>query len=153
NCLLWDLRANQPLRQFSQHGLYVHVWALAVSADGKQVLSGDEKGKIFLWNVATGQEVRAFVNPAGDVWELAFLPESVGFVSLDSSGIVRTWDMKSGESKESVTVPVKDKTRNFPRVFSPDGDRLLIGQSDGFLRLTEVRTGKELRLWKGHTAP
>jgi hypothetical protein len=150
NCVVWDLRTNQPLRQFTPHGVYVHIWGLAVSADGQQALSGDDKGKIYLWKVQTGQLVRPFAGHTGGILGCAFVPGNQQFVSLSNDGNVRVWDMVSGESKVTLNVPVKEKDFNFSFTFSTDASRLLLGQRDGSLQLVDVLAGKELRLWKGH---
>jgi serine/threonine protein kinase len=152
-CIVWDLKTNQALRTFNKHGRGIHVWGLAVSADGKQALSGDEKGKIFLWNVATGQQVRAFANPTPGVGHLAFMGDRQRFVSLDDAGNVRIWDLVSGDSKVSLNVPVHEGDYYFPKAFSAEANRLLIGQGDGSLLLWDVETGEQLRRWKGHNAP
>jgi WD40 repeat protein len=151
NGVIWDLKTNRPLQRFDKHGIYVHIWGLAVSPDGKQVLSGDDKGKIFLWNASTAQLIRPFEGHAGGIWHLGFASDGKHFVSLAGDGEVRLWEVATGASQKSPELfPVPEKDHHFAFTHSPDARQLLLGQQDGSLLWFEVATGKTLHRWKAH---
>jgi WD40 repeat protein len=49
---IWDMRSGKPLGPQLRH--QSDVLAVAISVDGKRVLTGTEAGLVRLWDVATG---------------------------------------------------------------------------------------------------
>jgi serine/threonine protein kinase len=153
--VVWDLKDHCILRKFSRHGVYVHVWGLAVSPDGQQAVTGDDRGKILLWNVNTAQLVRTFAGQGKPISHLGFASDGKHFVSLRDDGEVCVWDPASGAGQKSpancpVPKKVGDGNDPFPFTHSPDARHLLVGHPDGSLLWFEVATGKTLHRWKGH---
>ncbi len=100
------------------------AWEVAFSPDGRYALSGGADG-VFLWEVATGREVRRFSCHDGG---LAFSPNGRQFLSVGGDKDVRLWDVQTGK----VLRVLKGHTSFLNRVeFSPDGRRALSGSSDG----------------------
>ena len=97
-----------------------------------------------LWNVAGGQEVRAF-SPGPDVLvrSLAFSPDGRRVVSGDNGGAVRLWDATSGQQ----TLLCKGHEGSVLKVvFSPDGRTVIsVCMEDETIRLWEVATGEQRR--------
>ena len=158
--VVWDVKNHLILRKFDRHGVYVHVWGLAVSPDGQQVLTGDDKGQIFLWNVNTAQLVRAFAGHRKRIAHLGFASDGKRFVSLaGDDGEVCVWDPASGACQKSPAncpLPPKEQRHQEPEfaiTHSPDARHLLLGHPDGNLLWFEVATGKTLHRWKGHETP
>jgi WD40 repeat protein len=68
---VWDIETGREVRRLEGHrGL---VWSVAVSPDGRRVLSGGNDAAPILWDAETGAEIRRFrTNRVGSV---AFLPD------------------------------------------------------------------------------
>lgn len=75
---------------FVQLGHRDAVYGIAISADGRVVASGDDT--IRLWDVATGQELRALPSPGSGGVSLAFTPDGGTLGVAGSSGDFTLWD-------------------------------------------------------------
>ena len=69
------------------------VQALAVSPDGRQVLSGDGEGNLRLWSVATGKTVQNWTGHKEAVNAIAFLSNGRQAVSGGADGAVSLWQL------------------------------------------------------------
>ena len=70
--------------------------ALAFSPDGKILASGDEFGKISLWDIAVARRIRQDEAHAGIVSVVRFSPDGRQMVSGGCDGAIRLWDVASG---------------------------------------------------------
>jgi hypothetical protein len=116
------------------------VFGAALSADGRYVISGGGDGKIRLWDVGTGKEVRQLVGHAGGINALAFSPDGSRIASTTGGGQVFVWDRAT--DKKLVECG-GHRGEIYDVTFSADGKRLLTSCSDRTLRLWDVATGKE----------
>lgn len=96
--LRWDVNNRQALGTVGEHGTAA-VYALALAADGVTVASGDADGIVKLWSLdAVGNATRQIsVAGSGAIHALAFEP-TTGYLGISSEdGILRVWDVLSGE--------------------------------------------------------
>ena len=148
-----------PLRQLNGHEQQVN--ALAISADGKRLLSGGNDASARLWDLTTGEQLAIKQDKAGGVWAVALAPD--GKRCLTSLGMhfdgnewvkgkdhaIRVLDDTLMEVRR--LVGHTDEVRSL--VFLPDGKRALSAGQDRSVRLWDVDAGKELRTFVGHTGP
>ena len=129
---VWDVATGQEVRKLEAHkGI---VWSVAISPDGRSVLSGGHEMTPILQDAKTGAEVRRFPGHTGDITCVAFLPDGRRAVSCSADRTIRLWDVNTGQeihefrghSDAVVWVAV-----------SPDGCRLL----------SSSYNGSELCLW------
>jgi WD40 repeat protein len=117
----WDVETGEELRVFEGHTAGVVM--IAVSADGRQTLTGSQDGTIRLWDLETGEEIRQILAHNGGVFAVALSADGrlalSGSISddLPDSGIA-LWDLESGQLiRRFVDYP----THSTFVAFNPDG--------------------------------
>ena len=68
------------------------VYAAVFHPDGKRLASAGRDRAIWLWDLATGQEVARLEGHTNYVFSLAFSPDGTSLVSGSGDGTVRIWD-------------------------------------------------------------
>ncbi len=144
-----ELTGNSNLRM-SGHGP-CQLWAVAISADGRDLLTGGDDNNIVLWDLELRQPVRVFTGHEQAIKRVSFTRDRDRIVSASDDGTVRTWDRTSGGEVKQFSAPMDGSTVN-ATTFSPDGKYFLSGRGDGHLDLYEVATGKMIQRWRGHEA-
>jgi WD40 repeat protein len=69
------------------------VYAVAVTPDGRQVVSGSWDDTVRVWDLASGQPVRTLTGHTGAVDAVAVTPDGRQVVSGSSDHTVRVWDL------------------------------------------------------------
>ena len=129
---VWDVETGKEVCKLEGHkGI---VWSVAVSPNGRYVLSGSRDSTTILWDARTGAEIRRFRGHSGGVDCVAFLPDGRRAVSGGEDRTIRLWDVETGREIDCF----RGHTNGLTWVaVAPDGRRLL-SSSYG---------GHELRLW------
>jgi WD40 repeat protein len=123
---LWDLTTGKETHRMSADRIgQQSLTALALSPDGKTAVVGTCVGKVYLWEVRTGKELRPFADIRGGVHQLAFSPDGKTLAAGGEEGRpVVLWETATG--KRVHTFPCA--AGRPPQVaFSPDGKTLAIG--------------------------
>jgi WD40 repeat protein len=145
---LWDLETGAVVRTYPGHQGF--VCTIAVSPDGRRVLSGAARGEatVRLWDLDTGRELRCLRGHTGSVESVAFSPDGRRALSAGGDGTIRLWDLDTGQ-----------EVRQFPGhaggvygiAFAADGSRAVSCGADRTVRLWDVESDRELRCLRGHT--
>jgi hypothetical protein len=104
---LWDVGTGKNLRTFE--GDTRRTVAVAISPDGKQVLSGGYDDTGFLWDKVTGQKLRTFQKPRlkpaffSGMQSVAFRMDGKQILTGSSDGLAILWDTTSGEKVRQFT--------------------------------------------------
>src|SRR5262249_37589246 len=121
----------------------------AISRDGTQVLSGDRRGGLLLWDLTNGRMLRWLDGHEGKVTSAAFAPNGRYAVSGGTDGTTRLWELQSGKDFQLFEArwdyPVTSGS------FSPDGKSILAAGGGGRIRTWSVKTGEPLVKFKGAT--
>ena len=133
---IWDVEAGRQVGKMEGHrGL---VFGLAVSADGRRVLTGGDT--IILWNAETRAEIRRFNRHTDKVSRVAFLPIGQRAVSSGWDGTIRLWDLETGQELHCFNAPASTNL-----ALSPDGRTLISSHyNTRELRLWDVGSRKQL---------
>ena len=136
------------------------VSALGFSPDGTRLVSGNQDGKIQMWDVATGRTLTTFAEPTarenlGRISAVAFSPEGT-LLAAGAHNHVHLWEVDTGKTLFSLNTEHTRGRVNFhgypkPLVFSPDGAVLVNGLSHGAIQLWDVTTGNQIAVLDGHT--
>jgi WD40 repeat protein len=143
--------AGPPLRSLPAHNL---TYALAVSRDGRRLLSGGFDKLLKLWDVeralAGGDALLETLAGHGQpVLTVALSPDGRRAISGALENDLRLWDLETGTSQ-----PIAAHRGFLQTVaFLPDGRRALTLGLDRTMRLLEVATGKEVWTHAGHQGP
>jgi WD40 repeat protein len=146
---LWDVESGEELHSFEGHTAGVVM--IAVSADGRQALTGSQDGTMRLWDLESGEEIRQILAHAGGVFAVALGPEGRLALSgsmaddLPDSGIT-LWDLESGQ----VVHRLEDSYHFTTLVFGPDSQLAYSpGLEGGGLVLYDLKTGLALQRAQG----
>ena len=75
------------------------VYGLAFSPDGKLVLTGDDSGRIWLWDTKTAKKLREFPRDRGHtrgIQSLTFSPDGKQFASVGKDDVIFIWNTAGG---------------------------------------------------------
>jgi WD40 repeat protein len=126
------------------------VGCVAVSPDGRSVLSGGSDGKVILWDVETKEPKRPPFNVhKGQVRAVAFSPSGRYAVSGGFDGKAHCWDLQTGNL---VRVLEKGQDRIQAVVCVSDSQALIAG-SDKAVYWWDFQAGKDGVRFSGHAFP
>jgi WD40 repeat protein len=128
---VWD-GAGKRLHQLTADT--IALTAVACSADGKTVVTGDRQGRLRVWDVATGKE-RLHPGPRPVFRTLAATAD--GTVTADEQAIIR-WD-KAGKEARRLKL---DAATVSELLLSPDGKTLAVRRTEGAVQLLDAATGE-----------
>jgi WD40 repeat protein/V8-like Glu-specific endopeptidase len=148
---LWDAEGDG----FNEIGTHAS-WArcLALSADGTRAASGDERGVVRIWDVATGATVAetCMLKP---VWALAFWPEGPDLLIGANDGTVSLWDPLQDPEGKLISKESLHKDWVPSVAVADDGTTLASAGHDGFIRILRAK-GRKMELVRtlgGHAGP
>lgn len=115
------------------------VRGLAVSPDGRMLVSGGTANTLIRWDILTGQQIgEPLSGHNGRINSVAFSPDGRLIASSSSDQTVRFWDAETGEA---IGEPLAGHTSEvWGLTFSPDGKLLASGDSNGSIILWDTET-------------
>ncbi len=153
----WQVATGEELQVFPGQEC---VWGLALTRDGRQVLSGGgdfwtggklRAGKDFnlkLWEISTGKEVSRFAGHERRITNVVLAPDGRQALTASLDGTVRLWDRATGQQLRHLKFPGEGT----PAVaFAPDGRSAVLGCWNGDVQQWEVSSGNVVRRFRGHT--
>lgn len=129
-----------------QRGHSADINAVAISPDGRLLLTGSSDHTACLWDMASGRELRCFVGHAEPVLAVAFSPDGRRALTASLDDTARLWDTASGEYKQGFIDPVDSL---IAVAISPNGRFVATGNNLGMTRLWDRETGAEIRQFQG----
>jgi len=112
--------------------------AVAISPDGKTILSAHRDGKVLAWNAKRKKLISKTIAHKGEVNAVIFMPEGVKFISAGSDGSAKIWNLQGlGKLKE-----MKHTSSVLSLSLSPNGRLVACGTQDGRVSLWDTRTGE-----------
>lgn len=135
------------------HTLWGHsvaVTALAITPDGRRVVSASSYGKfVRIWDLETGVLLHTLKDHNGSVEAIALTPDGRHAISASDDRTLRIWDIRS-----DTPVLTLEGHRSYPSAvaITPDGRRVISGGSfkDGKLMVWDFETGALLHSLDAH---
>src|SRR5690606_33554039 len=127
------------------------VNAFDVAADGSRAITGDETGRVWMWDLAARARLQALDRRTyASVTTVALSPDGKLAAMGGSERVVLVIGTGSGSEIARLT---PDVVSHYAVTFSPDGAILATASDDGRVRLWDTRTWKLLRALEGHDGP
>ena len=147
--VLRSLAAGRTLRTFSGH-LSV-VTSLAVSPDGRMLLTSSEDGMVKLWSVETGRVIRElakgrpgdYSNYQGVLNAVAFSPDGRLAAAGGNAGEVTVWHVSTGRAARAFSAEPRASVQSI--AFSGRGASLLVADGVGRVVRWNLATGRKIR--------
>jgi WD40 repeat protein len=144
-----DPRPEPPLWLRSLEGHTDRVNAVALSADGRTIVSGAWDSTVKVWDAHDGRLLRSLEGHTAAVTAVALSPDGRTIVSGSADRTVKVWDAHDGRllrSLEGHTAWVNAVA------LSPDGRTIVSGSADCTVKVWDAHDGRLLRSLEGHTA-
>jgi WD40 repeat protein len=124
------------------------VESVALSPDGRSVLTGSSDRTLMLWDVATGKLLRTLHGHSDRVKTVAFSPDGRSVLSGSWDKTAKLWDAATGRLVHTF----KGHSGTVDSVaFSPDGRNGLSGSEDKTIKLWDMTTGRLVRTLEVHS--
>ncbi len=124
------------------------VWSVAISSNGRTLVSGSEDKTIKLWNLETGQLRHTLAGHADTVRSIALSADGQTLVTGSGDKTIKLWNLQTGKLRRTLeghSGPV------WSVALSPDGQTLVSGGEDNTIKIWHLQTGELRRLLFGHS--
>lgn len=134
-------QAGTTIRSYLGHSDKIN--ALAVSLDGKVLVTGSSDKTVRIWEVFTGKQTLTFQGHLGWVTAVAIRPDGKQVASGGEDGSVRLWPLADADEHRAA---VDAQAPLWSAAYSPDGSKLASGGADKIIRVYDanVKSAKPL---------
>jgi len=133
-----------------QKGHTSGISSIVFSPDGKLLLTGGYDGKVILWDINNGKELKAWINEDNSLYSpiiVSISPDgkTIAFVSTNGS-VITLFDIIN--NKEVIKIELDDEIFSiFDISFNPDGTIISVSAGDE-IRFYDVKTGDKKNIAK-----
>lgn len=121
--------------------------SVALSADGRRVLTSSNDGTARIWDLASHTEVLK-MQGGGAVRDAVFDTADERVAAVSADGAVRIWNAGTGALVKAFAAGTKEPLRSV--AFDPAGTRLVVASDDGLARIFDSADGSLKATLKGH---
>jgi WD40 repeat protein len=153
----WEAASGRELKQFPGKG---GIWSVAVTPDGRQIITGEDGGLFRIWDTSSGREVKTLTGAK---------PQDADDPQLRVFGLTLESARLSGDGKTFVTAKMRENTlvvwdvakaaetrRIACTMASPTGfdlsadGKVLLVANQNLIDVWDLPGGKQLRQLRGH---
>ena len=105
DAIIWETATGKVIRRLDEE--QGNLTAVALSPDGKQVVTGGKDGSVNLWDIASGRLVRRFFGKGvpEQIWSVMFSPDGKYVLAAAGGGRIKLWDVTSDKEVRSFINP------------------------------------------------
>jgi WD40 repeat protein len=136
--------------QFRHQG---EAWSVSFSPDGNLLAATSRNGQIYLWDAASGKEVRRLAGTR-HVFAIDFSPDGKLLASRWTDRSIRIWEIATGKEVLRIAVNERMPREHGEVCFTPDGKAVVVaswdivgGRVESRVSFFEATTGKDLVTW------
>ncbi len=131
---VWNLATGEEVATLNSHIHRVNV--VAISPDGRTLVSGSDDRTIKIWDLETSKLVRTFWGHSDSIQALAISPDGMTLASGSDDQTIKLWDMSQGRLITTLTGHTS-WVRSL--AISPDGMTLASGSFDKTIKLWDLQ--------------
>ncbi len=124
------------------------VWSVALSTDGKVVVSGGEDKTVRVWNAGTGDLMRTLPGHLDTVRAVSLSDDGQFMASASADGMIKLWNPLTGKLLRTFR---GDRDPLWSVEISPNGQTIASASANSTIRLWNVATGELLGTFTGHS--
>jgi WD40 repeat protein len=117
------------------------ITRLVVTPDGRRMLAANGNG-VTLWDVETGEVIRAFDEPNRNNWALAVSADGKRAIGGGNDRTARVWDLDTGKEVAKLAGHAQPV---WGVALTADGRRAITGGRDKAIIVWDVEAGKQVR--------
>lgn len=136
---IWSLRTGRTIRVLRGHSGI--VLALTFTADGRHAVSGANDSTVRLWELSRGQSIRTLRDPSF-VKTVSMTADGACVLTGSEDGGLKMWDIVGSRA---AALDERGQSWAIAIAFSPDRRRIILGASDGTIRLLKTSDGSTQR--------
>jgi WD40 repeat protein len=149
NLARWNI-ARREWRKLAAAGHTQNINAVAISRDGKKIVTAGNDASARLWDLETAQVVREFTNPKKPgvslVHDAAFSPDGKTVVTANHNQGVICWNVEDGAVRRHILADKIGGPRIVSVAFAPDGKSIATESVDeAATNLWNPETGELIR--------
>lgn len=138
---LHETASRRRLDRTLSHSEAGRIEAIAVSPDGRTIVTGADDCTVRFWDFATGRPLGNPLKNQGSVRAVAFRADGKAAMSAGWDKAVRLWDVATAKS---LAPPHFVQSLISDAALSPDGKAVLVGCQDGTARIWDLATAKPI---------
>jgi WD40 repeat protein len=131
----------------SLHGDYGWVLGAEFSRDGRYILSAGTDGKVHVWDARTLRSVRVLGSGYGVISYASYSDDGKLIVTVeDYTAAPQIWDVATGKEGPALASTGKATRSLGGASFHPNSKLVAAGDTDGAIRVWDVRSGDQKRV-------
>jgi WD40 repeat protein len=141
-----------PKPQIVTNVSYTDAMLTEFSADGRYILTGNDRGTVRLWEAASGRLIRTYIAKSTDereyVQAIGYAPKLDVIVSNDRYGVISVWKATTGQLLRTISPPNDDVDPQRLFVFTADDKHMLSvkqNSNGGAIKIWDTATWKVTR--------
>lgn len=141
----WTYAGIAATRQFNHGG---PVYGVAVTRDGRTVVSASTDQTVRVWDVPSQQQKFQMNGHVGPVHAVMLSPDETFAISSGADGTLRLWDIGGGRQLKQLA---RYDATMYSVAIHPNGQVIAAAGADRQVHLLDILTGSEQRVLQGHT--
>ncbi len=109
----------------------VAAFAAAYSPDDRFLVSGDEAGRLHVWETRTNRLVKTLAGHSASVRRIQFTSAGDRFLSIDDDGAIAVWNLDAGAPRQRI----QDADGIVCGCFDPHADRVVTAAENGLIKV------------------